>query len=147
MPYPEDVDGSALVNYQTAPVEDDANNAFSFTPPTPLLQAHAGDPVVVHALGAPGNEQIHVLNLGGLSWPIDPNIDGSDRLENRAFGPWEVIDARVAGGAGGPAHSTGDFFYGDTRRPFTQAGMWGIQRVLPPSDCSIVSLNGNGNCP
>jgi hypothetical protein len=41
----------------------------------------------------------------------------------------------------------GDFFYGDLRKPFTVAGMWGLQRVLPQPtgvlDCPILKIDGN----
>jgi hypothetical protein len=51
-------------------------------------------------------------------------------------GPWEMVTAEVVGGAGGTAGAAGDYFYGDLRRPFTKAGMWGLQRVLPvPAAC------------
>ena len=40
----------------------------------------------------------------------------------------------VIGGAGGRNRMVGDLFYGDLRRPFTQAGMWGLVRVLDPAD-------------
>ena len=40
----------------------------------------------------------------------------------------------VIGGAGGRNHMVGDLFYGDLRRPFIQAGMWGLVRVLDPAD-------------
>jgi hypothetical protein len=39
----------------------------------------------------------------------------------------------------------GDLFYGDLRRPFTEAGMWGLQRVLPvdgSGGCPVVRVNG-----
>ena len=50
------------------------------------------------------------------------------------FGPWETVDATVIGGAGGRIRATGDLFYGDLRRPFVQAGMWGLIRVIDPAD-------------
>ena len=92
-----------------------------------------GDAVRVHALVAPGSEQMHVFNLGGLSWDPDPKLTNDSAVQSQGVGPWETIDATIIGNAGGPAHATGDFFYGDLRRPFTQAGMWGLLRVLPTS--------------
>jgi len=141
MPYPIDVLGPTLVNYQQARVRrtngaaQDGGAAFASglgDPATPILRAYRGDPMRVHVLGAPGNEQIHVLNLGGLSWPIDSAIPDSDRISGRAFGATEKIDAHVEGGAGGGV-ATGDLFFGDIRRPFTQGGIWGLQRVFDPS--------------
>ena len=53
--------------------------------------------------------------------------------------PYEGIDVHVIGGAGGRAGQTGDFFYGDNRRPFAEAGMWGIIRVLPTPSCAALT--------
>jgi hypothetical protein len=135
MPYPADVTGPSLINYrQVAPRTDDANMFSSLVygdPSTPILRAYAGDPVKVHVLGAPGSEQLHVFNLGGMSWAGDMYITESSKWQSRAVGPWEKMDALVSGGAGGDAQQPGDYFYGDLRRPFTQAGMWGLFRVLP----------------
>jgi hypothetical protein len=128
MPYPTEARQPALVNYRNAPRRDDTGDAFAGTPPTPLLQAPAGAPVVVHAFGTPGSEQTHVVTLGGMSWPIDPQIDDSPLVSNLALAPWMIVDAAIA--RVGPYPQ--DFFYGDRRRPFSQAGMWGIFRVTPP---------------
>jgi hypothetical protein len=148
MPYPIDVQGPALADYfQAGPRPDDAT-AFSSTangdPPTPLLRAYAGDPVRVHALVAPASEQQHVFSLGGFSFPWDPVIPQSEELDARIVAPWTTVDAHVVGGAGGRNRSVGDFLYGDLRRPFTQAGLWGLQRVLPSagSGCPIRPLDG-----
>jgi hypothetical protein len=127
MPYPVEAREPALLNYRTAPRRDDTGNAFAGTPPTPLLQAKAGKAVVVHAFGTPGSEQTHVFTLGGLSWPIDPQIDDSPLVSELAFGPWVSVDAAIASVGPHPQ----DFFYGDRRRPFAQAGMWGIFQVTP----------------
>jgi hypothetical protein len=143
MPYPTEVSGNALINYKSAPLkEGDTGKAFSFTPPTPLLQAYAGDPVRVHALVTPGSEQVHVLNLGGYSWSYDAAIEKGTSGENRAFGPWQTLDAVIVGGAGGQQRMVGDSFYGDMRRPFTQAGMWGLMRTLADPTCPIKPLDG-----
>ncbi len=135
MPYPADVSGPALINYrQVLDRIDDANMFSSLTygdPSTPLLRAYAGDPVKVHVLGAPGSEQVHVFNLGGMSWSGDMYIHNSSQWQSRSVGPWEKLDILISGGAGGAAQMPGDYFYGDIRRPFTQAGMWGLFRVLP----------------
>jgi hypothetical protein len=135
MPYPANVSGPALINYrQVLNRIDDANMFSSATygdPTTPLLRAYAGDPVKVHVLGAPASEQVHVFSLGGMSWPGDMYIYHSSQWQSRAVGPWEKIDLNVSGGAGGVAQVPGDYFYGDLKRHFTQAGMWGLFRVLP----------------
>ncbi len=142
MPYPINVTkpDSVRVNYRQAPRDGNRADAFSSAafgdPSTPILSAYAGDPMVVHVLVAPGSEQMHAVNLGGLSFSLDPNIARADSAETRGVGPWESLTASIIGGAGGPTHQPGDYFYGDMRRVFTDAGMWGLQRVLaPPSTC------------
>jgi hypothetical protein len=145
MPYPEDVKGPALVNYASAP-RPDAPNAFSSAvhgdPATPILRAYAGDQVKVHALVTPGSEQVHTFNLGGLSWGLDAGIAKGNELPTRHIGPWAKVDAVITGGAGGRARAPGDYFYGDLRRPFTEAGMWGLQRVLPRGACPATPAEG-----
>jgi len=148
MPYPVNVDAGSLINYKAASGRGDDSDTFSSAahgdPPTPLLRAYAGDPTKVHFLGAPGNEQLHVFGLGGQYWAFDPEIPVSQSIESQGVAPWESFDAELVGGAGGLARSRGDFFYGDVRRPFTQAGMWGLMRVMGTSatDCPILPLDG-----
>ena len=84
-------------------------------PTTPMLTAYPGDPIRVHAIGAPGSEQPHVFGLGGLAFPIDPRIEGSTKVGRLAVGPWGTVDAHITGGAGGVNREQGDFFYGDVR--------------------------------
>ncbi|MEP6666601.1 MAG: hypothetical protein ABJA81_09160, partial [Nocardioidaceae bacterium] len=151
MPYPINAERpeSVLVNYRRAPRDDSRGDAFSSLqfgdPATPILQSYAGDPTVVHTLVAPGSEQMHSLNLGGLSFPLDPRIGQSDSLETRGVGPWEMLTSAIIGGAGGSTQQPGDYFYGDMRRVFTKAGMWGLQRVQPvPGTCP--TLPGQLQC-
>ena len=146
MPYPVDVEkpDSVLVNYRRAPRDDSRGNAFSSLsfgdPVTPILQSYAGDPTLIHTVVAPGSEQMHAFNLGGLSFAMDPRILNSDSFETRGVGPWEMLTSSIIGGAGGLTQQPGDYFYGDMRRVFTKAGMWGLQRVLPaPILCPTTS--------
>ena len=144
MPYPVDVDGPALVNYRSEPRRDDAA-AFSSRvhgdPSTPLLRAHVGDDMRVHVLGAPGSEQPHAFSLGGLRWSTDTRLPGANTVEAAPVSPWTTTDIDVIGGAGGQGGFVGDMWYGDLRRPFTQAGMWGLLRVLPEDSCEIRRLD------
>jgi hypothetical protein len=145
MPYPITVSGQSLVNYKSEPRADDPSmfsSAAHGDPSTPILEAYAGEPVRVHALVGPGSEQLHSFNLGGLSWHIDPALPDSNDVSTQGFGPWETVDAHVDGGAGGRAHADGDFFYGDMRRAFTEAGMWGLMRVLPGVACGSAPAAG-----
>ena len=145
MPYPLQVKGPAVINYQSAPRPDTATG-FSSTgngdPPTPILRAYVGDPVRVHAMVQPGSEQLHSFTLGGLTWPIEPLIPNSQLLTTRGLGPMESLDAFITGGAGGRGGTVGDLAYGDLRRPFTEAGIWGLQRVLSDASCPIRPLDG-----
>ncbi|MDQ2911095.1 MAG: Ig-like domain-containing protein, partial [Actinomycetota bacterium] len=146
MPYPTAAQTpGALLNYRATPRADN-ENAFSSLvngdPTTPILRSYTGDPMRVHALVAPGSEQMHVFGLGGMSWPIDPQISRALSVEQVGVGPWEKLDAQVVGGAGGRGHAAGDYFYGDMRRPFQQVGMWGLQRVMSDPTCPIRPLDG-----
>jgi hypothetical protein len=146
MPYPTNADtGKSLINYQAAP-PGDGPAAFVDPGPVPVLTSYAGDPVVVHVLDAPGSENAHVYSLGGLSWPNDAQKQNANWVSAQGMGPWESFDAWINGGAGGQRQQVGDYFYGDLRRPFTQVGMWGLQRVLavPPlgGPCPVQRVNG-----
>ncbi len=139
MPYLANVDGPALINYRQVLNRIDNADMFSSAvygdPVTPILRAYAGDPVKVHVLVAPASEQVHVFNLGGMSWPGDMYITNASQWQSRSVGPWGKMDLKISGGAGGVGQVAGDYFYGDLKRHFTQAGMWGLFRVLP-NNCS-----------
>ena len=145
MPYPTDVKGVTTVNYRSGKrTSNDVDPAYSSAggdPATPILKAYVGDPVEVHAIVAPGSEQLHTFSLGGESWPIDPFIPMAEQIQTRWLGPWEGIQANITGGAGGGGF-VGDMFYGDLRRPFTAGGMWGLQRVMSNATCPIKPLDG-----
>jgi hypothetical protein len=147
MPYPTNANaGRSLVNYQAAPAGD-GPAAFADPGSVPRLTSYVGDPVQVHVLMAPGSEQAHVFGLGGLRWPQDPFVYASNSISSQGIGPWESITADIVGGAGGDAGATGDFFYGDQRKPFTAAGMWGLQRTLPVpptgGTCPLLLVDGS----
>jgi hypothetical protein len=136
MPYPIKVDGLTLVNYKNAGRRTDD---FSGNVATPLLLAYVGDPMKIHVLSTPGSEQPHVFRAGGLSWLRDPYQMGSQEVAEQGLSPYQGIDVHLIGGAGGRGSQTGDFFYGDNRRVFTEGGMWGILRVLPKPSCTATA--------
>jgi manganese oxidase len=145
MPYPTSaVAGRSLINYQKA-ANGDGATSFRNAGPVPLLTSFAGDPEVVHVLMAPGSESGHAFNLGGLSWPQDPNIPDSGLMTTQGMGAWETFNMVINGGAGGTQHVAGNYFYGDLRRPFTAVGLWGLQKVLPvgTATCPILLVNGS----
>ncbi len=141
MPYPTNANpGATLVNYQSAP---SLNGDLDFTDPGPVpwLSGYVGDPELVHVLMAPGSENSHVFSLGGLRWPQDPRVPNSNWMTHQGMAGWETFDLQVVGGVGG-GHP-GDYFYGDTRLPFTQVGAWGLQRALPVDNCSILRVDAS----
>ncbi|MCW2998263.1 MAG: uncharacterized protein JWN65_1812 [Solirubrobacterales bacterium] len=150
MPYPQEIapEKAALLGYQGERRVQDASTFSSRThedPPTAMLRAYAGDPVRIHALVAPGSQQPHVFSAGGHNWPLDPEVAEGGRRHTAGIGPWETRDLHLDGGAGGYARARGDFFYGDLRRPFTNAGLWGLIRVISDERCPIKPLSG-GDC-
>ena len=145
MPYPTNANiGRSNVNYLAAPAGD-GPTTFRNPGKVPYLTAFAGDPEVVHVLMAPGSENNHVFSLGGLRWDQDSLVGRSPWMSAQGMAPWETFDLKVVGGAGGSAEVPGDYFYGDLRRPFTAVGVWGLQRVLPPStgSCPILLVDGS----
>ena len=145
MPYPTNAKAHrSLINYQHAPLGD-GPTAFLRSGKVPSLTAYAGDPLNVHVLMTPGSESSHVFSLGGLTWPQDSFVSNSNTLSAQGMGPWETFDAKVNGGAGGTARQSGQYFYGDLRRPFTAIGMWGLQKVLPANsvNCPVRRVNGD----
>ncbi|MEP6815089.1 MAG: hypothetical protein ABI873_06025, partial [Marmoricola sp.] len=133
MPYPAGVKdpSTVLVNYRNAPRDLTRGDAFSSAvfgdPATPLLRSYVGDKVVVSVLVAPGSEQMHSFTLGGRSFPTDARIVGSNQVTTKGVGPWEVMTAEMSASTG---DHPGDYFYGDGIRAYTEAGMWGLQRIL-----------------
>ena len=148
MPYHSDVDGPALVNYRSEPLDrrdGDPSELLSAArhgdPQTPVFRAYAGDPVKLHSLVAPGSEQIHTFHTGGLL--VKPDLESPGRAPAvQPLGSFMTRDGWIVGGAGGPRLVVGDFTVGDYRRAFTEAGMWGLLRVMSDPSCPILPLEG-----
>jgi FtsP/CotA-like multicopper oxidase with cupredoxin domain len=159
MPYTTEVSDSVGVNYQAALLErrldadEDTSSVFRSTdehgdPPTPLIEAYAGETIAVHVL-APWSEQAQVFNIEGHEWPIEPGLEGSDLLSAVQLGGLEAITIRPDGGAGGDGQLSGDFLYGNHREPYREAGQWGIFRVRDPEDSGSKLLQlrcGRASC-
>ncbi|MBC7645334.1 MAG: hypothetical protein H7123_09410, partial [Thermoleophilia bacterium] len=146
-PYRTVVQGVSTINYATVTGSGNPSTQFETTgesaPGTPILAAYAGDPMRVHIAVAPGSEQSHGFGMGGLSWHRDPYIPDSEEATVIGLGAWETFDLHMIGGAGGRALTRGDYIYEDTRRPFTDAGIWGMYRVLGGGACtSLLALPG-----
>lgn len=126
MPYTEVVAGPVGVNYRRAPFQGSLATAISSHPPTPMLDAAAGDSVRLHVL-SPWSEQAQVFSVEGHTWARDPGTTGGALIESVQVGPLNALTMNLV--AGGPERLAGDYVYGDHRMPFLEAGMWGIFRV------------------
>jgi FtsP/CotA-like multicopper oxidase with cupredoxin domain len=132
MPYPRDVAGFASLSYAAARLADrgmasDASQVFASGPwgdPRLVFSAHSGDAVRLR-IGAPWGEQLHQIAVEGHAWPLEPGLAGAEQVSSVAVAPGAAFDALVT--AGEPA----DFLVVDERQPFTEAGLWGIFRVVP----------------
>jgi len=153
MPYVQNVAGLTGVNYRNEPYkqreEDGCKLGHIFSPcsvttpqdpETPLIQAHAGDPVRIHVLGA-WSEQNGMFGIEGHEWPIEPYMAGADMISVVEFAGSETLDVFLRQGAGGPYRLTGDYVWSNQRLPYSQSGQWGYLRVLPANDTRIKSLN------
>ncbi|HEY5595215.1 MAG TPA: hypothetical protein VIL61_08700, partial [Nitrospiria bacterium] len=155
MPYIQQIAGLTGVNYRTEPwsYREEAGcelgNMFTpclaaeSDPVTPIITAHAGDPVRIHVFGA-FNEQNQIFSLEGHEWPFKPNMPGADMLSSLQFGGSEYLDVFLKEGAGGPFAIPGNYIWQNHRMPFAQAGQWGYLRVLPVGDNKIQPLNRGG---
>ncbi len=153
MPYVQNVAGLIGVNYRNEPYlyreEQGCSLGKMFQPcnvdepadpATPLIEAHAGDPVRIHVFGA-SNEQNGMFTLEKHEWPIEPFMRGADHISVVEFSGSEGIDVFVPS-AGGPYSMAGDYVYSNARLPYSQSGQWGYLRVLSKNDSRILPLSG-----
>ncbi|MGH7231678.1 MAG: hypothetical protein ACREJU_10020 [Nitrospiraceae bacterium] len=108
-------------------------------PVTPLIEAHAGDAVRIHVIGA-NNEQNGMFAVDGHEWPIEPYMAGADMISVVEYSGSEVLDVFLRQGAGGPYRLAGDYLWSNQRLPYTQSGQWGYFRVLPAGDQRLLPL-------
>ena len=151
MPYIQQVAGITAVNYRSEPtawrIEKGCEVPEIFScvkagdmPSTPLLQAHVGDPVAIHVLGA-FSEQVQLFTVDGHEWPHEPYMQGADLVSTMEFGGSEVINALSS--LVEPAvrtGSSGDYLWKNQRPAFANAGQWGLFKVLPVDDQRIKPL-------
>jgi len=139
MPYRRNARGVQGISYNAAPLKarlervPDGAAVFrrsSGDPSTPLLVARRGEPLRLHVL-APVSEQPQSFAVDGHRWPVEPGRAGTSVVSTTTIGGLEAVTVRPVGGAGGEGGQPGDYVYGVTRGPFTEAGMWGLLRVLP----------------
>jgi FtsP/CotA-like multicopper oxidase with cupredoxin domain/plastocyanin len=120
--------------------------AFSlYDPETPRLDAVQGEPLVVRAVVAAG-DQLGVHSVDGHWWALDPNMTDcrtdltacrSNLISSVLLGPGEVSNAWIP--EPGPA-GPGDYLWYNHRDPFLEAGLWGILTV-----CTTNLLSSTGN--
>ena len=154
MPYVQSVAGVTSVNYRAEPYKFREEQGCGLDkvfmpckvdapedPVTPLIEAHAGDAVRIHVIGA-NNEQNGMFSVEGHEWPIEPYMPGADQISVVEYSGSETLDVFLRGGAGGPARLVGDYVWSNQRLPYTQSGQWGYFRVLPAGDQRILPLSG-----
>jgi hypothetical protein len=153
MPYAQKIGGLVGVNYRAAmPIDYALDNgcdvgmlfrcvADKGGVSTPVIEAHAGDKVLIHVFGG-FNEQVGVFALDGHQWPID-TIRGAHLHSSYEFGGTSYIRVDLRGGAGGSAQLPGDYVYMNHRPAYIDAGQWGLLRVLPKGDKRILALQGS----
>lgn len=151
MPYAQKVAGLTGINYRASNPLDyaldngcDVGTLFQCVSDkggvnTPILEAHAGDPVMIHVFGG-FNEQVGVFALDGHEWPVD-RFRGAHLHSSFEFGGSSYLRLDLRGGAGGPQHLPGDYVYMNHRPAYIDAGQWGIFRVLPPGDKRVLALD------
>lgn len=151
MPYAQKIAGLTGINYRAADpldyaLENDCEIGMMFRCVadrggvyTPVLEAHAGDPVVIHVFGG-FNEQVGVFALDGHQWPVD-TFKGAHLHSSLEFGGTSYVRVDLYGGAGGPHQLPGDYVYMNHRPAYIDAGQWGLLRVLPKGDKRILALD------
>lgn len=153
MPYVQNVAGLTAINYRAEPYpyreEVGCTLGRMFQPcevdnpkdpVTPVIEAHAGDPVRIHVFGA-SSEQNGMFTVEKHEWPIEPFLPGADIISTVEFAASEGLDVFLPA-AGGKWSLPGDYTYGNGRLPYSQSGQWGYMRVLPSTDQRILPLGG-----
>ena len=153
MPYVQNVAGLTGVNYRSEPYlyREEAGCSLGRMfqpcsvdspqdPVTPIIEAHAGDPVRVHVFGA-GNEQNQMFTIEDHEWPIEPFMEGADMISTVEFAASEGVDVFLSSAGGRNARSA-DYVWSNGRLNYSQSGQWGLLRVLPAGDQRILPLSG-----
>jgi hypothetical protein len=153
MPYVQNTAGITAVNYRSEPYKFREETGCTLgkvfqpcvvdkpeDPATPIIEAHAGDPVRIHVFGA-SNEQNGMFSVEKHEWPIEPFMRGADDISVVEFSGSETLDAFIPS-AGGYFRMPGDYVWSNQRLPYAQSGQWGYLRVLPANDSRIKPLSG-----
>jgi hypothetical protein len=111
-----------------------ANDPYVFSsvahgdPPTPLLKAYVGDPVVIRQVGL--DEQVGDLRITGHRFAEERFNPNGVLTDAGTAGISEKMDYVIEGGAGGDRHLPGDYLYYSGRTMELDSGAWGIFRVM-----------------
>jgi manganese oxidase len=140
-----------------------ANDPYVFSsvahgdPPTPLLQAYVGDPVVIRQVGL--DERVGDLRITGHRFAEERFNANGTLTDAGTTGISEKMDYVLDGGAG---KLPGDFLYYSGRNLELESGAWGIFRVMntlhsnlealpdrtpPPSGPGFPTLKFTGKAP
>ena len=152
MPYVQNAAGLTGVNYRSEPYKFREEQGCTLgkmfqpcavekpeDPVTPMIEAHAGDPVRIHIFGG-SSEQNGMFGVEKHEWPIEPFMEGADDISVVEFAGSETLDAFIKS-AGGPYRLPGDYVWSNQRLPYSQSGQWGYFRVLPLGDPRILPLS------
>jgi manganese oxidase len=143
-----------------------ANDPYVFSsvahgdPPTPLLLAYAGDPVVIRQVGL--DERVGDIRIDGMRFAAEEFNPNGTLTDANTAGISEAFSYVIDGGAGGPRHLPGDYLYYSGRSQSLESGAWGIFRVMntlhpnleplpdrtpPPSGPGFPQLTFTGKAP
>ncbi len=110
-------------------------------PATPVLEAYAGDPVVLRTLVG-GTNDVHTLHVDGHWFRTELWSRTSPPVSTAHLGISERYDL-VLPAAGGPAKRPGDYLYYSGRSFRLREGSWGLLRVRPgPAGAALQPLPG-----
>lgn len=139
--------GSMGVNYRSAPLRErpgDPSTWFASDgdsnrdPETPLLHAHANDPVWIRLLQGSHEEQ-HSFSVNGLRWRRFRDDPASPWQSQQTIGLSEAFTFKVNDDGTAP-YGPGDYLWRFAGIDDTWLGCWGIFRVHPPGSGEIASL-------
>jgi hypothetical protein len=133
-------------------------------PPTPILRAYVGDPVVIRQVGL--DEQVGDLRITGHRFAEERFNPNGVLTDAGTAGVSEKMDYVIEGGAGGDRHLPGDYLYYAGKSQDLESGAWGIFRVMnslhssgsnalealpdrtaPPSGAGFPTLTTTGKAP
>lgn len=123
-----------------------ANDPYAFSsvahgdPPTPLLRAYVGDPVVIRQVGL--DERVGDLRITGHRFAQERFNPNGTLTDASTAGISERYDYILDGGAGGSRHLPGDYLYYSGRNLEMESGAWGIFRVMNTLYPDLESLPG-----